>query len=172
MKMKKNKTVRAGSIIPIICGLLLVSLAWIASGQSQEGSPLLIPLKDIPDIHIYATIQRPRSRVVKLALTADGRLLALGKLGREGICLWDLESGQFRDLASPDSSCFCLDDRILTSLWDFDRLILFDVSSGSTRAFDHAKGIFRIALSPDGGTIATRDKRQVIDLWDARRQRL
>lgn len=97
-----------------------------------------------------------------LAFSPDGRTLAVGHAGRRGALLWDLASGQGRNLEVPGveycagAVAFTPDGRTLAVLTGSRPagVRLVDLSSGRVLGAPDFKGANNLAFSPDGRLLA------------------
>jgi len=119
------------------------------------------------------------SPISTVAFSPDGQLLASGSgdegAGNGGLTLWDLAAQQRLGEAltgsgeAPVSVAFSPDGRKVAS-GGFIGLILWDVASRLqlSETFAGSTGVFEIAFSPDGNTIASSrsDGSGDITLWD------
>jgi WD40 repeat protein len=122
-----------------------------------------------------------------LAVTADGKTLAVGSYVREGysdegnqaerpgeVLLWDLGAGkELRRLkghtGGVEALGFTPDGKALATAGGFDKtVILWDVAAGKERAVlkGHAEPIRSLAVTPDGKAVASGDWSGTIKMWD------
>jgi WD40 repeat protein len=122
-----------------------------------------------------------------VALSPDGRNLAVGSFVREGysdegnqadrpgeVLLWDLTAGkELRRLRAHTGGVntmgFTPDGKTLATAGGFDKtIILWDVAAGKERAIlkRHTEPIRSLAVSPQGKTLASGDWKGTIKWWD------
>ena len=103
-------------------------------------------------------------RFPELALSPDGKTLAVRPLdGRDekSLQLWDATSGEKRHhlrghQAALNDFAFSGDGKTVVTASDDKSIRFWDVATGQqVRQLDHAEGVGRIALAPDGKTVAS-----------------
>lgn len=166
---KGNRNMRKIGAIRSFIFLLfwMISFPSMSQNSSPEtSSPILIPIKDIPDIIRYSSLPG-QGKVEEVAFSPDGTLLALGV--PSAIILWNLRSGETRtlhidSLFSPEFS-FSQDNKILASVFGHEKIVIWDTTSFQNKILSQSPRTFSIAVSPDKRTIVTGGKE--ISLWDA-----
>jgi WD40 repeat protein len=115
---------------------------------------------------------------IRLAYSADGKLLACASYDQGGIGLWDAATGvRLRLIPNPDADAkaFALsaDGKLLAAVAKDDTVVrLFDAATGKElRTLKAPVRVWRLAISPDGGRLATvgwEEKAQAfgVRLWD------
>jgi WD40 repeat protein/DNA-binding SARP family transcriptional activator len=152
---------------------------------SPDGSRLAAAeaLFEPPRMRIWDVHQRRRTRFAagspasSLAFSHDGELLAAAA-GREGIEIWDAESGElakFVDTAAPTRSvAFSQDGRLLVAGFS-DGTVRFFSTDGWKRVgrpFDAQAGVVvSTVFSPDGRMLATTGDDGTVALWDVESRR-
>lgn len=152
---------------------------------SPEGESLIIADVDrvVKRLHIASgTIQGKfcghTGSIWKVALSADGRLLASG--GEDlTIRIWDMQTGKclkileghqgwVSALAFAPASQTLTDGYLLASNGVDGTIRLWDVETGRTLHVleGHTHGVLAVAFSPDGQTIASSSLDQTIRLWN------
>jgi WD40 repeat protein len=173
MKTVRLVKIRTADLILLSAFILLFfSANVLAQTSSPEGNqPVLIPLKDIADVIKHLTVPG-QGRIEELVFSPDARYLAMGS--GNSILLWDLTSGEFKSLSVPVkfstfySECsFSPDGKTLASVISREKLVLWDLTTGSNRVLETDTAIFSVAYSPDGKLLATGSNSTGISIWDA-----
>src|SRR5262249_29972338 len=121
--------------------------------------------------------EKPYAGAPSIALSAEGRTLALGYWAHT-IRVWDLESGKsLRKLTGfPDRFypayhlAFTPDGKTLAACGSHHAVCLLDTATGKPRfddGFAQKSDIRSVALSPDGKILATASHDYTVCLWDA-----
>lgn len=110
-----------------------------------------------------------------IAYAPDGRTIAV--TGREGVKLWNVSSGQCRELKDDENSLFIAfspDGKLLGVKTNGGGLRIWDVALGRKvcRIEDHQDGIgpaaYALAFSPDSTLVASSGEDSILRIWNAR----
>jgi WD40 repeat protein len=115
--------------------------------------------------------------MLSLAFSPDGKILAAAArkgTGADVIFLWDVASGNMRELCRPElfaftwNVIFLPDGKTLASAGPDNTACLWDIATGkATRSFKgHDDRVSVVALSPDGKTLATGGSDNTVRFWD------
>jgi WD40 repeat protein len=126
------------------------------------------------DVHTGKELpnQFPERATNSLAMSADGRMLALAFEGDSSVEVWDTTTMKLlRVLAGHGNHvqavAFCPNGRLVSG--GDDRTVrLWDARSGQevARYRGHELGVLSVAVSADGRRLASGDKSQAVKLWD------
>ena len=139
------------------------------------GTDVAVWIYDVPDGKETALFTGRGGQVNALAFSSDGRILASGGSANPIIQLWELETGSkltTLKLAERHDSVTALafsdDGTKLMSLDTFGDIIRWDIVTGSKLSDTKNVETYKaVALSQNGGTLATGDKRgPQIHLWN------
>jgi WD40 repeat protein len=145
---------------------------WIAFSGSRRMPQFAPPTKAaMPTAKKLEELRRHdrRSRVWSLDFTPDSRKVVLGGDGLHGVQVWDLTTGETRDLAGSGLLLNMFPDgrRFVTS-WVRDQAHIIDISSGEVlREINHGGAIWALSLSRDGRRVLTGGLDKIIRIWDA-----
>ena len=119
------------------------------------------------------------SNISSLTFSPDGRMLASGSTANNDKTarLWDAATGQQLKLFRPPGDpygdgvrvAFNDDGSTLATIWGWDlTILLYDTTSGQQlkALTGHTTGVYAVAFSPDGDTLATGSFSGTIRLWD------
>ncbi len=147
--------------------------AWIDSGAKG-------PSGDMPDPTLLVTPKVPvkgevKSAIHAIALSPDGKLLALARHGEVELVLWPQQT-TLRKLPGHSGSVndvvFSADGQFLASAAGepglFGEAKLWQVADGKLlqTVRGHKDSLYAVALSPDGKLLATGGYDSAIKLWD------
>jgi WD40 repeat protein len=146
---------------------------WLASAATHHAAqPDDVTLWDATKGQQVKTVSSNLPNVASIAISPDGRLLALGLMDNT-VRLVEATNGQeSRKLAhaggSVEGIAFSPDGRNLASVAGDGDLTLWDVKSGQELAtYPNAKGVvFSVAFSSDGRRLATGRGDGNVQLWD------
>lgn len=145
--------------------MTLASGAVDYTSGSYDG---VIKLWDMATKRNIATLEGHTGRVTSVAFSPDGTTLVTG--GEDGVKLWDVLTQNITTLGGHSRnvffSLFSLDGAMLAT--GIDRMIkVWNVHTGSPIAtFEgHTDEISSVAFSPDGITLASASRDNVIKLW-------
>ena len=139
------------------------------------GTDVAVWIYDVPDGKETALFTGYVGQVNALAFSKDGKILASGGSPNPVIQLWDLETGsKFTTLKLVEKHdlvaalAFSDDSTTLMSLDKFGDIIHWDVVTGGRSSDTKNVDAYKVvALSQNGSTLATGDKRgPQIHLWD------
>jgi WD40 repeat protein len=149
------------------------SLVFLAGGKLLCGlTPWTIYFWEVSTGEVRRILEGPRDENRAAAMTTDGAVAAWYCAG--GIRLWDVAAGREEFvLPAPKGSllAFSADGRSLASApgtFDSGNVIVWDIPTWKVRTiFEARDGPVRgLALSPDGGVLATQHAFGVVNLWD------
>lgn len=153
---------------------LCLALTWppdLAGQETQgEASPILIPVKGLANM--TRTMSLPgQGRVEMIGFSPDGRLLALA--GGNRVLLWDFSAGSTRELTVPTRSPvffsafdFSPDGTALATVIGREKIVVWDLKSGSNWTLNGASSGSNISFSPDGKYLALNASSGGIEIWD------
>jgi len=172
--MRESKEHPRKIAILVLLAILVLPLAFIGRGFSEETAPILIPLKDIADIIKERNLVGHSWSVRGIAFSSDGKILASGSED-DTIILWDVETGnKIKTLTAKTKFSFAPefafspDGKILASVMGNEALILWDIATGNKKTLYESNATFDVDFSPDGKTIANGSNDKGIYLWDVR----
>ena len=131
-----------------------------------------VELRDLHTGKHKKTFGGPKRRMISVAFSPDGKMLAGGDL--DGVIwLWDIDTGEHRQIRTPhrivDRVMFSPDGRTLVSSRRENRqkdIRLWDVATGEFKArLEDTTGINNIVFNSDG-TILYGASRNELRLWD------
>ncbi len=110
-----------------------------------------------------------RSIVWSVDFTPDGRQVVLGGANNTGVQVWDLATGETRDLGGKGMLVQMFPDgRRFATSWTFRNAHVIDVESGDVlREIDNVSRIWAFGVSSDGRKLLTGGLDKIIRIWDA-----
>jgi WD40 repeat protein/serine/threonine protein kinase len=160
----------------------------LASSSKQSSRSTELKLWDVATGTEQAAVTVPRRQMTNgLAFAPDGQTLAAcgGALHDDAsqVVLWDLRSGRWRELASPEAGCypalaFSPDGHALAVSCGhgggpypgpgWGAIQLFDMASGkrTARLTGHAVVVQWVTFTPDGKTLISGDVESTVKVWD------
>lgn len=143
---------------------------WIAYSGSLRDRPNVKTRAAMPTAKVLKEVRRHdrRSRVWSLDFTPDGRKVVLGGAGGNGPQVWDLTSGETRDLGGRGMLIYMFPDgRRFATSWVRSQAHIIDIESGEVlREINHGGTIWAFHLSSDGRRLLTGGLDKVIRIWD------
>jgi RNA polymerase sigma factor (sigma-70 family) len=144
-----------------------------ATGEGPRADPHGDPLPDGALARLGTVRWRHGSQVLTLAYSSDGQVLASGSMD-EAVHLWDAKTGRLLRIlrgheAWVDSVFFTPDNKRVISCGQDKTARVWDVATGSELRRWETKGGWKMALSPDGKTLAGMGSfpgKATIVLWD------
>ena len=142
-------------------------MKWLASG-SGDGQLIIW---DLSNGQRLRTIRR-RSGISCLAASPDGGKLAVALDSRNGVEIWEPQTGKLLgNLSIPqwiDGIAFSPDGRHILTVGEKGHAALWDAESRQqvTKFTGHLSDVTRGAFSPDGKLVATADQNGLVHLWD------
>lgn len=139
----------------------------------EEGQTISAPVPTPQPDKAVAVPMDKADPVLALALSPDGRLLAIG-LESNAIVIWDLKAGRptrtlLRHRGPVQSLAFRSDGKQLLSGSGDNVAILWDLTTGNPlQTFSgHTNQIMSVAFSPDGRRVLTGSMDKSAIVWDA-----
>ena len=152
----------------------IMGVAYTPDGNSviAGGWNGLLYVFDSTTGHLRTTLSGNHGVIWSVAISPDGETVA--STGDNEITLWELTSGRMRTnltgIKGAVKTAIFVDDSTLAAgtAWGSDVLgvELWNVENGSRKSgFRTPKGVFSLAISPDGKTVATAGF-SLLQLWD------
>lgn len=119
---------------------------------------------------LFQSVDGHTNWVTSLAFSPDGTLLASGS-GDKNIIVWNVTTGKMRQILSGHKDqvtgiAFTLNGKSLMSCSKDKSIIMWNISSGQSKLLAlHDAPLLSLALSPDGGMLATGDDDNSVTLW-------
>ena len=142
----------------------------ILAGGGMDGTILLW---DVSTRQLITTFKGHESwrRVITLAFSPDGRILASSADYEEVVQLWDVATAQHHvtfigHTAGVTAVAFSPDGKTLASSSRDGTIRLWDVATGEDDAILVGPEVLTLAFSSDGRTLASGDRGNRIHLWD------
>ncbi len=137
----------------------------LASGSWDE----TVRLWDVATGVRKTTLTTHTEGISNIAFSPDGRTFASSSFNEDKVILWDVGTWQQKAALNTDINCFAFSpdsSTLATGSWRGE-LHLWDVASGTHKAefLGHLSGIFSVAFSPDGKTLASGGVDKLY-LWD------
>ncbi|MDE0017142.1 MAG: T9SS type A sorting domain-containing protein [Candidatus Poribacteria bacterium] len=137
----------------------------LASGSWDE----TVRLWDVAAGVHKITLTAHTEGISNIAFSPDSRTFVSSSFNEDKVILWDVGTWQQKAALNTDINCFALspDSSTLTTGSWRGELHLWDVASGAHKAefLGHPSGIFSVAFSPDGKTLASGGVDKLY-LWD------
>ncbi|MDE0398836.1 MAG: T9SS type A sorting domain-containing protein [Candidatus Poribacteria bacterium] len=137
----------------------------LASGSWDE----TVRLWDVATGTHKTTLTEHTEGVSNVAFSPDGRTFVSSSFNEDKVILWGVGTWQQKAALNTDINCFAFSpdsSTLATGSWRGE-LHLWDVASGTHKAefLGHPSGIFSVAFSPDGKTLASGGVDKLY-LWD------
>ncbi|OKI02053.1 hypothetical protein A6A06_13205 [Streptomyces sp. CB02923] len=153
----------------------VVSLSFASGGRSVATGSLdgTVRVWDVAPGTATARLVRPAGSSRAVALSPDGRTLAVYGSNDASIRLWDVADGRPRStFAGPAGSVIAMtfgpSGRVLGGGSDDGTVRLWDVATGANLGTlpGHARRVSSVAFSPDGHTMASGGDDGTVRLWN------
>ncbi len=144
----------------------------VAVAGYRDGRTVIL---DQTGSQVSRVVEDPDHESISVAFSPDGQSLATGRaridvqLGKWGVTLWDWRTGEKRWTLDAEASAMAFtSDADLVIASRLGPLLVVDGDAGGTIATmpGHVGGTMRVAVSPDGATVATGGRDGLVRLWD------